>query len=57
MALPTNLISNCSTVTVTVTDTLSGTSTGDSISIIDYSGTFPTTSQVVTGLPAGGLWM
>ena len=54
MALPIVLISNCSSVTVTVTDTLSGLSVGDAIKIVDYSGTYGSTSQVVTGLPAGG---
>ena len=54
MALPTILISNCSSVTVQVTDTLSGASTGDSISLIDYSGTYATVNQTVAGLPANG---
>jgi hypothetical protein len=54
MALHTVLISNCSTVTVTVTDTLAGLSTSDAISIIDYSGTYATGNQSVVGLPANG---
>lgn len=54
MALPTNLISNCSSVTVTVTDTLSGASINDVLSIVDYSGTFATVNQTVNGLPANG---
>ena len=54
MALPTNLISNCSSVTVTVTDTLAGASTNDVLSIVDYSGTFATINQTVVGLPANG---
>jgi hypothetical protein len=54
MALQTTLISNCSSVTVQVNDTLSGASSGDSISLIDYSGTYATVNQTVTGLPASG---
>ena len=54
MALQTDLISNCTSVAVTVTDTLMGASTGDTLSIVDYSGTYATTSQVVSGLPVGG---
>tara|TARA_R100000900_G_scaffold142417_1_gene124251 strand:+ start:3359 stop:3871 length:513 start_codon:yes stop_codon:yes gene_type:complete len=54
MSLQTDLISNCSTVTVTVTDTLNGTSTNDQISIVDYSGSFATGTMSVVGLPAGG---
>ena len=54
MALQTNLISNCSTVTVTVTDTLGGTSTTDTIRIVDYSGTYAIASQTIVGLPSSG---
>jgi hypothetical protein len=54
MALQTTLISNCSSVTVQVTDTLAGASSGDVIQLIDYSGTYPTVTQTVTGLPASG---
>jgi len=54
MALQTNLISNCSSVTVKVTDTMLGASTGDTIRLIDYSGTYSTVTQTVTGVPVGG---
>ena len=54
MALPVVLISNCSSVTVTVTDTLAGASLSDAIKIVDYSSTFPSVTQAVVGLPAGG---
>ena len=37
MALQTDLISNCSSVTVTVTDTLAGASTSDQLRITNYA--------------------
>jgi|TARA_R100001530_G_scaffold135952_2_gene114648 hypothetical protein len=54
MSLQTTLISDCSSVTVQVNDTLSGGSSGDSIQLIDYSGTYSTVTQTVTGLPVSG---
>lgn len=53
MALQTDLISNCSSVTVTVTDTLAGASTSDQLRITNYA-TGISVSQSVSGLPSGG---
>jgi hypothetical protein len=54
MSLQPNLISNCSSVDVTVTDALSGASATDIIRVTDYSGLVGVQAQAVTGLPSGG---
>jgi len=54
MSLQPTLISNCSSVDVTVTDALSGASSTDIIRVTDYSGGVSVQSQAVTGLPSGG---